>query len=102
MMVHVVPFERLLEHHQVKSIKFLQKFCICKTIGGISVGHQSGLRKLLSHRRDKSEILSRFYLDFDALIPVIQFFLNRGKELTRVPSDSQGNSAGNLWSRAAN
>src|SRR5438876_96694 len=75
MMVQVVPLERLFNHHQVESIKFSQQFRVCETIGGIGVGHQLGLLKLLSHRGDKIEVLTRFDLDFDTLVPVFQFFL---------------------------
>src|SRR5438094_2640020 len=80
--VEIIPPERLLQHHQVKTIELLQEREVVERVRGIGIHHQLDSWKFLSQSCDGLQIFSRPDLDLDALVAGREFLLHRSEEHT--------------------
>src|SRR5579864_6904231 len=74
--INVIPAERLLDHHQIKTIELLQERKIIHCISGVGIHHQLDSRKLLPQTLHLLQVFARLDLDLDALVARREFFLH--------------------------
>src|SRR5438132_7982495 len=93
--------ERLLQHHQVKTIELLQEREVVERVRGIGIHHQLDSWKFLSQSCDGLQIFSRPDLDLDALVAGREFLLHgRDQFLDRI-LDADRNAGCDLLARTA-
>ena len=81
---NIVPPERLLDHHQVVGFQALQVRPVFQAVGGIGVHHQTDPRKLQAQPLDGRDVVSRLYLDLDALVARGQLAFDGGDSSSSV------------------
>ena len=64
----VFPAERLLDHHQVEPVKFLQALNVAERVGRVRVGHQRNVREFFPNAFKNLRVPSRLDFYFDALV----------------------------------
>src|SRR5215831_11290664 len=69
---HIVPRERLLDHHQVEPVELLENIREFGDVGSVRVDHQANVRKLFTYRSDLFNVPARFDLDLDSPIALLQ------------------------------
>ena len=73
---NLIVRQRLLDHHEIKTVELLEPVRIGQRVGGIGVGHQLDRREALAHFGHHVHVPARLDLHLDALIPGRQLALD--------------------------
>src|SRR5262249_11283209 len=93
--------ERLLDHHEIKAVEFLEPGGVGQSIGGIRVGHELDGGESLAHLGYDVHVPARLDLHLDALIARGQLALDFFEELGDRVLYTDRDTAGDFFARAS-
>src|SRR5690348_8686476 len=93
---HVVPTERLLNHHQAEAVQQFKMLKVAQSIRGVRIGHQLDGRKLLSNPSQDFNVPAWFDLYLDALVSSHDLSSDFFQQFFQRVLDADGDAAWNF------